>query len=92
MRPPGLARLAAWVAARLCHRRRHAPPDVPLDHAERQEDEAVRHKMAQSGVAEGRCEQRPPGRSGPHRQVPATTEQQLINQFLQPGQAQQNQW
>ena len=66
---------------------------APRQHqpAQRQEDQRVGDQMAEARVAE-RCGQDSPQRQpGPHRQIPLTTPEQLIDQFLSPGETQQQQ-
>ena len=64
--------------------RQHQPAQWHKNHC-------IGDEMAKARVAEG-CAQHPPQRqAGPHRQIPLATKEQLIDEFLTPGQAQQQQ-
>ena len=62
---------------------------APRQHqpAQGQKNQRVGDEMAEARVAE-RSAQHPPQRQPrPHRQIPLATKEQLINEFLPPGQA-----
>ncbi len=68
-------------------------PGVPRQHqvTEGKKHQAVGEQMPKAPMAEGGRDQRPPGRPRAHGQVPATGEHQLIDQLLEPGDAEEDQ-
>ena len=66
---------------------------APCEHqpAQGQKHQRVGHEMTEARVAE-RCAQHSPQRQArSHRQIPLATKEQLIDEFLTPGQAEQQQ-
>ncbi len=59
--------------------------------AQGQEHQCVGDQVAEARVAEWCGQDSPQRQLGPHRQIPLTTPEQLIDQFLSPGQTQQQQ-
>ena len=66
---------------------------APRQHqpAQGQKNQCVGYEMAEARVAERSAQHSPQRQARPHRQIPLANKEQLIDEFLPPGQAQQQQ-